>query len=79
VVGETNDERVAMGTFYSNLTTREGAAHRVLIEPALDDPYTALCITRRFHFSLKLSGGLSEWRPFRADHPTSRLRPNKPY
>jgi hypothetical protein len=24
-----------------------GAAHRVLIEPSLDDPYTALCIIDR--------------------------------
>jgi hypothetical protein len=36
-----------MGTFYGNRTTREGAAHRVLIEPSLDDPCTALCVIDR--------------------------------
>ena len=36
-----------MGTFYGNRTTRGGAAHRVLIEPSLDDPCTALCIIDR--------------------------------
>jgi hypothetical protein len=37
-----------MGTFYGNqiMRTRE-AAHRVLIEPSLGDPCTALCVIDR--------------------------------
>jgi hypothetical protein len=33
-----------MGTFYDNRRRERGAAHRVLIEPSLDGPCTALCV-----------------------------------
>jgi hypothetical protein len=50
----------AMGTFYGNRTTRGGAAHRVLIEPSLDDPCTALCIIDRAPKPRAADGKLSE-------------------
>ena len=49
-----------MGTFYGNRTTRGGAAHRVLIEPSLDDPCTALCIIDRAPTPRAADGKLSE-------------------
>ena len=37
-----------MGTFFATIERRErSAAHRVLIEPSLDEPCTALCIIDR--------------------------------
>src|SRR5258708_25381421 len=43
VVGETDDGRVALFVRFTATERRErGAAHRVLIEPSLDDPCTAL-------------------------------------
>ncbi len=44
MVGETDNGRVALGTFYATERRERGAAHRVLIEPSLDDPCTALCV-----------------------------------
>jgi hypothetical protein len=49
----------AMGTFYGNRTTREGA-QRVLIEPSLDDPCTALCVIDRAPKPRAADGKLSE-------------------
>jgi hypothetical protein len=41
--GETDDGRVVLWVRFTATERRErGAAHRVLIEPSLDDPYTAL-------------------------------------
>ena len=39
---------------------REGAAHRVLIEPSLDDPCTALCIIDRAPKPRAADGKLSD-------------------
>ena len=49
----------AMGTFYGNRTAREGA-QRVLIEPSLDDPCTALCVIDRAPKPRAADGKLSE-------------------
>ena len=49
-----------MGYVYGNRTTRGGAAHRVLIEPSLDDPCTALRIIDRVPKPRAADGKLSE-------------------
>ena len=56
----TRSPPFAMDTFYGNRTTRGGAAHRVLIEPSLDDPCTALCIIDRAPKPRAADGKLSE-------------------
>jgi hypothetical protein len=56
----TSSPPFALGTFYGNRTTRGGAAHRVLIEPSLDDPCTALCIIDRAPKPRAADGKLSE-------------------
>src|SRR5258708_39637762 len=48
------------GTFYGNRTTRGGGAHRVLIKPSLDDPWTALCIIDRAPKPRAADGKLSD-------------------
>jgi hypothetical protein len=62
-----------MGTFYGNqiMRTRE-AAHRVLIEPSLGDPCTALCVIDR----VPKPRARVSWREFKCigakppqDHP----------
>ena len=56
----TRSPRSLWGTFYGSRTTRGGAAHRVLIEPSLDDPCTALCIIDRAPKPRAADGKLSE-------------------
>ena len=60
MVGETDDGRVALGTSYGNRTTREGRRSPVLIEPALDDPCTALCFIDRAPKPRAADGKLSD-------------------
>jgi hypothetical protein len=49
-----------MGTFYGDQTTREGRRSPGLIEPALDDACTALCIIDRVPKPRAADGKLSK-------------------
>ena len=60
VVGETDVGRVAMVRFTATERRERGAAHRVLIEPSLDDPCTALCVIDRAPKPRAANGKLSD-------------------
>jgi hypothetical protein len=52
---------VSLWAHFTATERRErGAAHRVLIEPSLDDPCTALCVIARAHKRRAADGKLPE-------------------